>query len=85
MVAKMLSGSGFASAPEGTGKAIARAATVRRPRTRYAVGLGAKPIILLRRFLPDRVYDRLVQLTFRVANRVLRSSHTDPVPAESPS
>ncbi len=46
-VAKMLSGAGLASTPEGTGKAIARAATVRRPRTRYAVGLGAKPIILL--------------------------------------
>jgi NAD(P)-dependent dehydrogenase (short-subunit alcohol dehydrogenase family) len=84
MVAKMLSGSGLSSSPEGTGKAIARAATAGRPRTRYAVGLGARPIILLRRLLPDRVYDRLVQLTFRVANRVLRSSHTDPVPAGSP-
>ena len=85
MVAKVLSGAGLASAPEVLAKAIVRAATVGRPRTRYAVGLGAKPIILTRRVLPDRVYDRLVRLTFRVAGRILRSPHTDPIPAESPS
>ncbi len=39
-----------------------RAVAARRPRTRYAVGLGAKPVILARRVLPDRVFDLLVRL-----------------------
>ena len=43
-------------------KAIVRAVGARRPRTRYAVGMGAKPVILARRVLPDRVFDRLVRL-----------------------
>ena len=34
--------------------------TARRPRTRYAIGAGAKPAIYARRFLPDRVMDALI-------------------------
>ncbi|MCZ7457355.1 oxidoreductase [Streptomyces sp. WMMC940] len=48
------------SSPSVVARAIGRAATSRRPRTRYAVGMGAKPLILTRRVLPDRAYDALV-------------------------
>jgi hypothetical protein len=41
-------------------KAIERAATARRPRTRYAVGMGAKPAIAARKVLPDRVLDAVI-------------------------
>jgi NAD(P)-dependent dehydrogenase (short-subunit alcohol dehydrogenase family) len=50
------------SAPKVIGDAIARAATTRRPRTRYAVGMGAKPAIFLRWLLPDRAFDGLLRL-----------------------
>lgn len=48
------------SSPSVVAQAIGRAATSRRPRTRYAVGMGAKPLIMVRRILPDRAYDALV-------------------------
>ena len=53
------------SPPEVVAKAIGRAVTARRPRTRYAVGGGAKPILLLRRLLTDRAYDRFTVRMFR--------------------
>ncbi|MFE4962788.1 oxidoreductase [Streptomyces sp. NPDC056660] len=43
------------------GKAVAKAATTRHPRTRYRVGFGARPLILLSRLLPDRAFDALVK------------------------
>ncbi len=45
------------SSPDVVAKAIVRAATARRPRTRYAIGAGAKPIIYGRKVLPDRAFD----------------------------
>ncbi|WP_375386820.1 oxidoreductase [uncultured Amnibacterium sp.] len=48
------------SPPELIAATIARAVTARRPRTRYAVGFGAKPLIALRRLLPDRAWDALI-------------------------
>jgi NAD(P)-dependent dehydrogenase (short-subunit alcohol dehydrogenase family) len=36
-----------------------------RPRTRYAGGLLAKPLLFLRRWLPDRIFDRLIMSAFR--------------------
>jgi hypothetical protein len=42
--------------------AVARAVTARRPRTRYPVGVGARPLIFLRWLLPDRVFDRVIAL-----------------------
>ena len=49
------------SPPEVIAKAIGKAATARRPKTRYAVGFGAKPLIFLRRWLPDRAFDALIR------------------------
>ncbi|QIQ01882.1 oxidoreductase [Streptomyces liangshanensis] len=39
--------------------AIVKAATTRKPKTRYPVGYGAKAIITLRRLLSDRAYDSM--------------------------
>ncbi|MGF4042548.1 oxidoreductase [Paenarthrobacter nitroguajacolicus] len=38
-------------------KTIVRAATAKRPRTRYPVGRGAWSVLALRRVLPDRAFD----------------------------
>ena len=40
---------------------IAKAVTARRPKTRYAVGYGAKPMIFLHDVLPDRWFDRFIR------------------------
>jgi hypothetical protein len=45
-------------------KAILRAATARRPKTRYMVGYGARPLILLSRIIPDRVFDAVTRRLF---------------------
>lgn len=40
---------------------ILEAVSARKPRTRYAVGFGAKPMLILRRWLSDRMFDRLIK------------------------
>ena len=54
----------LASEPEVIARTVVRAAGARRPRTRYPAGIGAKPIIALRRLLPDRVFDALIKRFF---------------------
>jgi NAD(P)-dependent dehydrogenase (short-subunit alcohol dehydrogenase family) len=54
-----------ATDPRVIGRLIAEAATARRPRTRYAAGYGAKPLLLARRLLPDRAFDRVVGNVYR--------------------
>ncbi|MDO6408037.1 oxidoreductase [Pantoea phytobeneficialis] len=46
---------------------IARAVKARRPKTRYAVGFGARPLLFLRRWLSDRAFDRLMRLATGVS------------------
>ncbi len=48
------------SQPIVVAKTILRAAESRHPRTRYATGLGAKPIIFLTKILPDKAIDKMV-------------------------
>jgi NAD(P)-dependent dehydrogenase (short-subunit alcohol dehydrogenase family) len=63
-VAAMLgaeAGGGRYSLPSVVADAVAKAATSRRPRTRYAVGYGARPLILLRRILHDRAFDTVIK------------------------
>lgn len=48
------------SDPETIARTIATALAARRPRTRYAVGAGAKPLLFLRSLLSDRMFDRLM-------------------------
>ncbi|MFF2317573.1 oxidoreductase [Arthrobacter sp. NPDC058097] len=49
------------SPPEVVGRAITKAATARKPRTRYSVGIGATPMIWLSRVLPDRTFDSVIK------------------------
>ena len=48
------------SPPELIGETIGKAVTTDRPRTRYAVGYGAKPMIFLHDVLPDRAFDAFI-------------------------
>jgi short-subunit dehydrogenase len=57
------------SSPEVVADAIAKAVTAQRPRTRYAIGAGAKPMVIASRFLPDRTKDRLMVLFYKAAAR----------------
>ncbi|GJE28164.1 oxidoreductase [Methylobacterium organophilum] len=50
------------SPPQLIADTIATAVTARRPKTRYAVGFGAKPMIFLRRFLSDRAFDGFMRM-----------------------
>jgi NAD(P)-dependent dehydrogenase (short-subunit alcohol dehydrogenase family) len=50
----------LSSGPDVVAKAIVRAATARRPRTRYPVGRGATAIVTARRLLPDRALDAVI-------------------------
>ncbi|MCQ6553531.1 oxidoreductase [Streptomyces sp. C10-9-1] len=54
------------SPPSVIAEAVAKAATARRPRTRYAVGFGAKPMIAARTALPDRAFDAFVRRALRL-------------------
>ncbi|GAA4838203.1 oxidoreductase [Luteimicrobium xylanilyticum] len=42
-------------------RAVTKAATARRPRTRYQIGFGARPMIWLSRVLPNRTFDTLIK------------------------
>ena len=53
------------SPPQVVAKTILKAVLARRPRTRYAVGKGARSILLARALLPDRAYDRLMRRVLR--------------------
>ena len=48
------------SPPTVVADAIGKAVTAKRPKTRYAVGLGAKPLIAAHAVLPDRAFDSLI-------------------------
>ena len=59
--ARMEAGDGpMMSGPDVVGRKIARAATARRPRSRYPVGRGAGSVVTARRLLPDRVMDAVI-------------------------
>jgi short-subunit dehydrogenase len=56
-------GNGFsASPPSVIANTISRAIGASRPRTRYAVGAMARPLILMRRWLGDRGFDRVLNM-----------------------
>jgi NAD(P)-dependent dehydrogenase (short-subunit alcohol dehydrogenase family) len=52
----------MATSPGRVAQVIERAITARHPATRYRVGLDARSVIVLRRLMPDRVFDRFVRL-----------------------
>lgn len=49
--------------PEKVAETIERALTARRMKARYPVGSDARPALVLRRILPDAVFDRLIART----------------------
>jgi short-subunit dehydrogenase len=49
------------SAPSVIGKTIVKIAKARRPRTRYRVGFGARPMVFARWLLPDRAFDAVIR------------------------
>lgn len=53
-------GAGRNSPPTVVADAIAKAVTASRPKTRYAVGYGARPGLAARRVLPDRIFDAVI-------------------------
>lgn len=58
---------------EDVAKVIVQAATVRRPRTRYKVGVSAHVYSTLRRVVSDSVWDRLMALQFPIDPPLRRS------------
>ena len=48
------------SPPSVIADTVEKIVTARKPRTRYVVGFAAKPLVTLRRLLPDRAFDRLI-------------------------
>jgi NAD(P)-dependent dehydrogenase (short-subunit alcohol dehydrogenase family) len=57
------------SGPDIVADAIAKAVQSPRPRTRYAVGGGARAILLAQRILTDRGFDRLIRTSYRARGR----------------
>jgi NAD(P)-dependent dehydrogenase (short-subunit alcohol dehydrogenase family) len=59
----------LASGPEVVAEVVAKAVQDPKPRTRYPAGGGARAILLAERILPDRGFDRFIQLSYRFASR----------------
>ncbi len=60
---------GQGSDPIVIAKVISKAVNRRHPCTRYAAGLGAKPILFLRSILSDKLFDRLMIAAIRSQGR----------------
>jgi NAD(P)-dependent dehydrogenase (short-subunit alcohol dehydrogenase family) len=63
---------GTRSKPDVVAKAVVKAVASDHPRTRYAVGMGAKPVVVARRLLPDRAFDRMMAAGYSAADRFTR-------------
>jgi len=50
------------SPPQIVADTIAKAVTASKPKTRYAIGFGAKPMIFLRGILSDRAFDGMMRM-----------------------
>lgn len=51
---------GNGSSPRLVAQTVAKALRARRPKTRYVVGKMARPLLLVRKWLGDRIFDRIV-------------------------
>lgn len=49
------------SNPDIIAKAVVKAANKRKPKTRYLIGFGAKPLVFLKTILPDRLFDIIIK------------------------
>ena len=57
------------SPPSVVAKTIVKAVQARKPKTRYATGGGAKPVLFLRRMLSDRAFDAMMLMGARPAKQ----------------
>lgn len=62
------------SPPQLIADTIAKAVTARQPRTRYAVGFGAKPMIFLRGLMSDRIFDGFMRMATGISRQAAASS-----------
>jgi len=53
-------GQGGGTDPQVIGRVVSQAVRARHPRTRYAVGKFARPLLFIRKWFGDRMFDRLV-------------------------
>jgi NAD(P)-dependent dehydrogenase (short-subunit alcohol dehydrogenase family) len=60
-LAKQYRSGGRMTKPEIIAKYIVKSATAKRPRTRYLLGYGAKPMVYIQKLFGDRVYDKLAR------------------------
>ena len=51
---------GNVTKPEAIAKCIGKAVTVRKPKTRYLLGMGAKPMVYMKNLFGDRAFDWVV-------------------------
>jgi NAD(P)-dependent dehydrogenase (short-subunit alcohol dehydrogenase family) len=51
--------------PKVIAQTITRAATTIKPKTRYIIGFGAKPMVFLKRVLSDRMFDKIIKSVSR--------------------
>jgi hypothetical protein len=56
----------LASHPKVVAAAIGKAVTTAKPRTRYAVGGGARTVLFMKRILTDRGFDRFVRRAYGI-------------------
>jgi NAD(P)-dependent dehydrogenase (short-subunit alcohol dehydrogenase family) len=56
----------FASTADDIATVITKAVTARRPRTRYLINPVAKTTVTMKQWLPDRAYDAVMRLQFRL-------------------
>ena len=86
MVKTLTTRSGRESSPEVVADAVARAVSSRRPKTRYVVGYGARPLMTARRLLSDRMFDRIITRPATSPTEVPEgAAHPRGIPEVSPS
>lgn len=61
----MASGTASGMTADAAAQVIAKAVTIRRPRTRYTIGRDAARVVCLARILPDRALDRVIAANLR--------------------
>ncbi len=81
LIARLFRNERSSSAPEVVARAISQAASARRPKTRYAVGTGARPLLMARRILSDRMFDRLITMLFSRLGGSAPASTASPAPS----
>ncbi|MDG2525575.1 oxidoreductase [Stenotrophomonas sp. HITSZ_GD] len=61
------------SSPQLIADTIAKAVTAKKPKTRYAIGFGAKPTIFMRGLLSDRAFDSMMWAATGISKAVKKS------------